>query len=107
MFAILRVSVGGASSEQNFFKIKLVASGLDFPNVPYTPQVVAPVAPATQSTGNLIREFMALSEMLGFQDSGLGNGVTYIDFLQGYGIIVHTVLPELAMKSQFMYFSAI
>ncbi len=69
--------------------------------------MVAPVAPATQSTGNLVHEFMALNEMLGFQDSGLGNGITYIDFLQGYGIIVHITLPELAMKAQFMYFSAV
>ncbi len=61
----------------------MVATGLDFPNVTFKPDLLQ---------RNLAREFTTLNQMLGYQNSPVGNGITYIDFLQGYGIIVSAVL---------------
>ncbi len=63
----------------NIVTAKATAEGIDYPTVPYTTNL---------TNKRMSREFVDFMKCLGYYQTSNGNGISWDDYVQGYGILV-------------------
>ncbi len=66
----------------NIITAKATAEGVDYPMVPYTMRL---------DRKQMSREFVDFMKCLGYYQTSNGNGVSWNDYVQGYGILVRAL----------------